>query len=1034
MAATASEPVPQPIDLSPGADTNLTVVGLRAPTGKGAASDDQPGAELQRVLALLRRSFGADFTWYDPATIQRRVLRRMSLLRIDQIENYARLLHGNEAELVALYQDILLKVSSFFRDPDVFDFLQRRVFPHIFKRNSSNQGARLWVPGCSTGEEAYSLAICLSEYLGRHRVDYPVQIFATDLSEAALNRAREGIYPEKIASDVSGERLRRFFTHTGRSYRIAASIRERIVFAQHNLAKDPPFSRLDLISCRNVLSALDAGLQRKIGSIFFYALRPGGHLVLGTSENAREFSDLFTPLDQQTHVLVRKINAFGLRAEPPVAALFAAGPPSPNPDPAEPPSPSDQFRGAATAEAGRDAAGLEVVHETNRLLIQRYAPPGVVVNSHFDVIQFHGQGHAYLEPAYGKASFSLLKLIKAPLAIHVRTLMAAARTHYTPQTQRVTYREGGITQELELEVVPLRASEECHFLILFHRATPGGPASEPLPVKDKPPETDRLGALLQELTITRQHLQRIIKEQDAANEEIRGANEEIRSSNEELQATNEELEAAKEELQSSNDELATINEELQIRNDELASANNDLINLVNSINFAILMLGNEGHIRRFTATAARLFNLIPTDVGRPFSDVRSNLQVPDLSHLVDEVIQTVASKEREVQDKEGRWYSMSIRPYRTSEHKIDGAVICLVDIDDLKRSIEAFKRSRDFSQAVVETVREPLVVLDSELRVRSANAAFYAMFGASSQETLGRLFHTLADGGWNIPRLRRLLVHVLETGNRVQDFVVEQNFRQIGRKRLLLNSRRIEAEDQTPSLLLLAIEDITEKRRVEQQVLAVSERERRRMAQELHDGLGQHLTAITFVAQTIHHQLQHRHYAEAAQNAEQLVSQVSEATELTRDLAKGLHPMQVQAGQFQTAMETLAHNVSSLFKVVCTFSCDQPCMPPAESDEKASQLYRITQEAINNALKHGKATRIAITYKHDPQTGRARLLISDDGSGSPKPADPGQIPGGMGLQIMRYRAESIGGKFQFDQAPDGGTVVMVSFGEDGDER
>jgi signal transduction histidine kinase len=279
-----------------------------------------------------------------------------------------------------------------------------------------------------------------------------------------------------------------------------------------------------------------------------------------------------------------------------------------------------------------------------------------------------------------------------------------------------------------------------------------------------------------------------------------------------------------------------------------------------------------------------------------------------------------------------------------------------------------------------------------------------------------------------------LLADILNTGNRVQEYVIEYNFREIGRKCLLFNGRRIDGEGQMPPLILLAIGDVTEKRQIEQQVLAVSERERRRMAQELHDGLGQYLTAITFVAQTIHHQLRHQHYAEAAQNAEQLVSQVSEATGLTRDLAKGLHPMQVQAGQFQTAMEALAHNVSSLFKVVCTFGCDQPCMPPAESDEKASQLYRITQEAINNALKHGKATRIAITYKHDPQTGRARLLISDDGSGSPKPADPGQIPGGMGLQIMRYRAESIGGKFQFDQAPDGGTVVMVSFGEDGDER
>ena len=280
-----------------------------------------------------------------------------------------------------------------------------------------------------------------------------------------------------------------------------------------------------------------------------------------------------------------------------------------------------------------------------------------------------------------------------------------------------------------------------------------------------------------------------------------------------------------------------------------------------------------------------------------------------------------------------------------------------------------------------------------------------------------------------------MLVDILNTGNRVEEYVIEHNFREVGRKRLLLNGRRIDGEAQMPPLVLLAIEDVTEKRRIEQQVLAVSERERRRMAQELHDGLGQHLTAIAFVAQTIHHQLQRQNYTEAAKNTEQLVNQVSEATGLTRDLAKGLHPMQLQADQFQTAMETLANNVSNLFKVVCTFRCDRPCLPPGDSDEAATQLYRITQEAINNALKHGKPARITVAYKHDPQTGHARLLISDDGCGCPKPAaGPGPIQRGMGLQIMRYRAESIGGKFHFDHGPDGGTFVMVIFGEESHEK
>lgn len=1029
-------------DKAPAAEGTTETEAGKAGAKKSAAragGHDRHGAGMRRVLMLLKHSFGTDVTQYPPVTMQRRVLRRMALLHIDQVEDYIRFLLGHEGELITLHQEILLKVNSFFRDPGAFEFLKRRVFPSIFKDCRGSQGVRLWVPGCSTGEEAYSLAICLSEYLERHLANCPVQIFATDLSEAALDRARGGTYIENIALDVSADRLRRYFTRIGRNYQIAKPIREQIVFARHNLVKDPPFSRLDFISCRNLLSDLSPDHRRQIGFALHYALRPGGYLVLDPSDNLDELAGLFTPFDQELCVFVRKNTPSRARPE-----LWVTGPleperQAPGLEPPGSPLLSAHFGRVNPARAVREAGGPEVLQEANRLLIQRYAPAGVVINSRFEVIQFHGQGHAYFEPAYGKASFNLLKLIKEPLAIHVRTLVAAARRNFIPRTQRVTYREHGLTHELELEVVPLTALSERHFLILFHRATPGGPGPAPaasergpasLPVKERTPQTHEIEMLRQELAATRQHLENIIREQDIANEEIKVANEEILCSNEELQSTNEELEAAKEELQTGNDELATLNQELQVRNAELANVNNDLINLVNSIPFAILMLGRDGRIRRFTGTATRLFNLIPADLGRPFSDIWSNLQVPDLSHLIDEVIQTVTSKEREVQDKEGRWYSMSIRPYRTSEHKIDGAVICLVDVDELKRSLAAFKRSRDFAQAVVETIREPLLVLDAGLRVKSANTAFYTMFGATPQETLGRLLHTLADGDWDIPRLRRLVADVLETGNRLQDYVIEHNFREIGRKRLLLNGRRIDGEDQAPPLILLAIEDATEKRRIEQQVLAVGERERRRMAQELHDGLGQHLTAITFVAQTIHYQLQHQNYAEAAKNAEQLVTQVSEATGLTRDLAKGLHPMQLQADQFQTAMEALANNVSNLFKVVCTFSCDHPCLPPADRDEGATQLYRIAQEAINNALKHAKPTRITISYKHDPQTGQARLLIGNDGSGSPKPAGPGQIPRGMGLKIMRYRAESIGGKFHFDQAPDGSTIVMAIFGEE----
>ncbi|MBV9489804.1 MAG: PAS domain-containing protein, partial [Verrucomicrobia bacterium] len=925
---------------------------------------------LQRILILLRNSVGVDFTQYKPSTTYRRVRRRMALLRINDLEEYAQFLRGNEAELLALYHDVLIKATGFFRDPAIFETIKKRVFPRIFKGRPRDQPVRIWVPGCSTGEGAYSLAICLSEYLGRRRVEFPVQIFATDLNEPALEHAREGAYIENIALDVSPERLRRFFVRNGQRYQVSKSIRNMVIFARQNLAKDPPFARLDLIWCRNVLVYLEPSVQKRIVSLFHYALRPPGYLVLGGAESISKFTDLFSPVDKTARIFIRCSGLGRPRVDLPFSDAFT-GEAKRNSEIRPVTRPSAHLRPAGGELSGKsqEPPDAKALVRANEILLQRYTPPGVVVNGNFDVVQFHGQGHIYIKPASGKTSFNLLKLVKRSLAVHLRAAVAAGLHDRATVNRHVAYEDRDATREIQIEVVPLTETgeQERYFLILFHpRSTLAGQLANPretsadaasAEARSNAQEALDLEEIRHELAATREHLQAIIKEQDAANEEIRSANETILCSNEELQSTNEELEVAKEELQSSNEELITLSEELQARNAELANANNDLVNLVNSINLAIVMLGNDGRIRRFTGWAGRVFNLIPGDIGRPFSDIRSNLQVPNLAALVQEVMDTFSSKDLELQDGEGRWYSMSIRPYRTSDNRVDGAVLTLVDIHELRRSIEAAKSSRDFSQAVIGIVREPIVVLDTDLKVKSANAAFYEMFATSAQASLGQPFHNLTDGRWNILRLRRLLKRVLETGSPVQEYLIDHDFRELGRKRLLLNARRIDAEEKQPSLILLAFEDITDQKRAEQEVLAVSERERRRMAQELHDGLGQQLTAITFVAQTLLNQLRAQDYAEAARNCQQLVSQVSEATALTRDLAKGLHPIQLQANQFQTAMQALASSVSGLFKVVCTFNCDQPCLPPANSEEAATQLYRITQEAINNALNHGKETR-----------------------------------------------------------------------------
>lgn len=971
--------------------------------------------ELQRILLLLRNGCDVDFSQYKMATVQRRIQRRMALLHVESMAEYLRVLRDNRAEVQSLYNDLLIKVTSFFRDPEAFDYLRRKVIPRLFKGRAVGETLRVWCAGCATGEEAYSLAICIAEYLGRRRADYPVQIFATDLSEISLDRAREGVYIENIALDVTPDRLRRFFVREGRNYRVTKSIREMVVFARQNLTKDPPFSRLDLAVCRNLLIYLDLPLQRRVFPLLHYGLKPGGYLMLGNSETPGEFGDLFNPVDKGFRMYVRRPGSTRARYEPPLAleAEPVRSARSRLPAPSVEPPPAGDFQ-----------------RETDRILLNRYTPPGVVIDADLEILQFRGQTQPFFEPSPGKASLNLGKLVKEGLFVPLRAAIALARRDNRPVKKSLLFSDQAREREVEVEVIPLAggsAAGRC-MLILFHAA---GAAPDPKPASappKRPGDRREVNRLEQELAASRQYLQNIVEEQDATSEEIKSANEEILSSNEELQSTNEELETAKEELQSANEELHTVNQELQNRNLDLLHANNDLNNLFNSVAFAIVMLNNDGHLRRFTSLASRLFNLIPSDIGRPFSDIKPNLQVHDLAGIIQEVTDTISPREMEVQDRDGRWYNLTIRPYRTVENRIDGAVVALVDIDALKRSVEEVQTSRDFSEAVVATVREPLLVLDADLRIRSANTAFYEIFRVTRDETVGRPLRTVSGGQWNIPELTRLISEVMEKGSVFEDFAVDHDFRGVGHKRLLLNARKVYGDAERPPLVLLAIEDRTGRRVAEEEVLAISEREQRRVAQDLHDGLGQQLAGVGLMTKALLSRMNTQSQPELVADTECVITQLNEAINLTRDLARGLHPMQLEAGQFEMAIRALASNVENLFKVACTFRCEAPGEAPG-GNEGATHLYRIAQEAINNALKHGKPSRISISLTQDRAHERIVFAIQDDGNGirlRPARAAAGGSRG-MGLQIMRYRAESVGGQLVVERAPAGGTLVQVSF-------
>jgi len=634
-----------------------------------AVGDDQ----LQRIFELLKPVSGVDFGQYKLPTIKRRLLRRMALNRVHDVAHYLRALEESPAEVRALYQDLLIHVTRFFRDPEAFQSLATLVFPKLLSGPATDRPYRAWVSGCATGEEAYSLAIEWLEYCRRNKVDRRMQIFATDVSENAIDHARAGLYAAAITADVPADRLRRYFTRIDGSYRVVRAVRDLVVFARQDLTRDPPFSRLDLVLCRNVLIYLEAALQRRLISMFHYALNPQGYLMLGQAETVGTQLGLFALVDKKSRLHRKK----------------AAG----NTPAASRPAP---FAGVALrpkTAAEPIAADVALQGEVNRVIFDRYAPPGVVVDDDLQVTQFRGQTGMFLEPAPGEPSLNVLKMLREGLLHGVRAaLQTARRTRESVRKEGLEVRTDHGWKKVAIETVPLVVAGRTHYLILFEPAEQGKPRrptkADHLKPKSAREQRSQLDLLQRELAASREYLQSIIQELEAANEELQSANEEILSSNEELQSTNEELDTAKEELQSTNEELNTVNEELHGRNEELTKVNSDLVNLIASVHIAIVIVGRDLRIRRFTPMAEKLLNLIPGDVDRSITHINTNLDCSDLEALIVQTMDEVTQVERDIQARDGRWFSLRIRPYKDLNNKIDGAVLALFDIDLLKRGSE----------------------------------------------------------------------------------------------------------------------------------------------------------------------------------------------------------------------------------------------------------------------------------------------------------------------------------------------------------
>ncbi|OIR05637.1 chemotaxis protein methyltransferase [mine drainage metagenome] len=767
-----------------------------------------PAAEnsLSRILMLLRSGTGNDFSLYKKSTIGRRIERRMSQHNIDDMDTYARYLKEHPPEVQSLFKELLINVTSFFRDPEAFVVLKQNILPELLKNKPEHYVFRVWVAGCATGEEAYSIAILLHELMGENEFDFKTQIYSTDLDDDAIAVARAGVYPPNIAQDVTPERLRRFFVKEDAGYRVKKEIREMVVFATQNIIKDPPFTKLDLLSCRNLMIYLEPELQNRVIPAFHYALKPGGVLFLSPSESIGNHVELFTALNRKWKFYQTTPSIASTRTVMSSGLSWTKDNPTKGPD------------DVTTQIKETDFAEL-----TRRALLQSYAPASVVINTKGDILFVHGDTGKYLRPAPGQATLNVIEMAREGLQLELRTAIQATIDKGIPTLNReATFGSDGniLRVSFSVRLLPFADIGRGLLLVSFQdvmNAKPEKAAAESSAMTGKSARGKRAAVsaeqlhieeLERDLTYTKENLHATIEEQQASNEELKSANEEMQSTNEELQSTNEELETSKEELQSVNEELVTVNAELQNKIEQLAGMQNDMKNLLDNINVGTVFLNDTLNIKRFTREAVQVYRLVSSDVGRPLGDIKSNIKDDDLLADAQAVLDTLVPREREVSTASGAWYQARIQPYRTLDNVIDGVVLTFTDITKRMLAETATKDARELSESIVNTVHEPLIVLDGTCRIILASSSFYDSFKVSPQDTVGRQLYELGNRQWDIPKLRELLESLLPGNQVIEGFEVEHDFPVIGKRKMLLNARRITGKAEGTPLILLAIEEV----------------------------------------------------------------------------------------------------------------------------------------------------------------------------------------------------------------------------------
>lgn len=879
------------------------------------ASDDgdaQDEHAFRQILHLLRRTTNVDFTAYKPTTLRRRIRRRMMLHQLTSFSTYLAYIHDHQTEVAVLHQDMLIGVTTFFRTPASYHALSREVFPRLLQTKTSQEQLRIWVPGCSTGEEVYSIAICVQEYLTQQDLSIPFHIFGTDLNGTAIAQARKGIYASGAVSGISPERLQSFFRTVHAGYQISASLRDHCIFAQQNLLSDPPFSHLALLSCQNVLIYLDPEAQQKIMRLFHYALSPHGFLLLGPSETIGTASDLFAPSEYYRH-LYRQKNTSG-------RLLFMGE--------SRTMTKKEAHATPKEEQTMRDEEGIgafNIQKETDRLLLARYAPASVVIDAQMEILQFRGQTSPYLEPASGKASFNLFKMAREGLGLELRLAISKARKSGQPVKKTgIQLQNQGGHREIRVEVIPLQAATTEHFYLILFEDLPTASNSPDTLVQADVHQTEKAGRgvkdrrirhLEQEVAATRQQMRSIVEEVEATNEELQSANEEILSSNEELRSLNEELETSQEEIQASNEELLIINQELQQSNAHLQTA-------------------------------------------------------------------------------------------------------------------------RDYTENIVKTLREPLLVLDADLYVQSVNPAFSEFFQVEPTQTVHHLLFEIGNHQWDIPALRTLLEQVLPEKQSFQDFEVDHFFPGIGHKILLLNARRIVGTPSRDPLILLAFEDVTERRELEwhkDAFLAIASHE-----------LKTPVTSLKAYAQLLRRQYTKASDEQAAHMLETMERQATKLAHLigqlldTSQLQQRTSPLQTRLFDVTELVQSIVQEVQQTtqkYQISLEGTIDEPFTGDPE------RISQVLTNVLSNAIKYSpQAGQIVVRLRED--AGAVTLSVQDFGMGIPVDKQASlferfyrvndsahtAIPGlGLGLYISAEIVKQHGGQMWVESREGKGATFFARF-------